>query len=83
MLDVLIPVARTFARLTAEGAESDEIFKALQTEAQQGMLSTRDMIATKGRAAFLGERAIGHLDPGAKTSQVIITTICDLAMRQH
>ena len=36
------------------------------------------MIASKGRAASLGERAIGHLDPGAKTCQVIIHTICDL-----
>jgi len=46
------------------------------------MLSTRDMIATKGRAAFLGERAIGHIDPGARSSQVIISTICDLAAKQ-
>lgn len=83
MLDVLIPVAHTFSRLTAESAEGDAIFKALQAEAEKGMRSTRDMIATKGRAAFLGERAIGHLDPGAKTSQVIISTICDLAMRPH
>ena len=43
------------------------------------MLATRDMIATKGRAAFLGDRAIGHIDPGAKSSEVMIRTLCDLA----
>ncbi|MBU3736043.1 MAG: dihydroxyacetone kinase subunit L [Methylobacterium sp.] len=79
MLDVLIPVSQTFTRLAAEGVDRSELFVVLKREAEQGMLATRDMIATKGRAAFLGERAIGHVDPGAKTSQVIITTICDLA----
>jgi phosphoenolpyruvate---glycerone phosphotransferase subunit DhaL len=79
MLDVLIPVSHTFSRLAAEGFERAELFEVLKREAEQGMLSTRDMVATKGRAAFLGERAIGHIDPGARTSQVIISTICDLA----
>mgnify|MGYP000034508633 len=40
------------------------------------MLSTKDMLATKGRASFLGERAKGHIDPGARSSQLIIDTIC-------
>jgi dihydroxyacetone kinase-like protein len=79
MLDVLIPVSHTFSRLAAEGFERAELFEVLKREAEQGMLSTRDMVATKGRAAFLGARAIGHIDPGARTSQVIISTICDLA----
>ena len=79
MLDVLIPVSHTFTRLAAEGYERHALFEVLKREAEQGMLATRDLIATKGRAAFLGERAIGHIDPGAKTSQVIIATICDLA----
>lgn len=81
MLDVLIPVSQTFVRLAAEGFDREELFEVLKREAEQGMLSTRDMIASKGRAAFLGERAIGHIDPGAKTSQVIIATICDLALQ--
>lgn len=79
MLDVLIPVAQAFTRLAGENHAHRAIFDALKREAEQGMLSTRDLIATKGRAAFLGERAIGHIDPGAKSSQVIIATICDLA----
>lgn len=78
MLDVLVPVARTFTQLAAEGVERAPLLDALKREAETGMLATRDLIATKGRAAFLGERAIGHIDPGAKTSQVIIQTVCDL-----
>lgn len=80
MLDVLIPVSQTFTRLANEGVAREELLEVLKREAEQGMLATRDMIASKGRAAFLGERAIGHIDPGAKTSQVIIHTLCDLAL---
>ena len=82
MLDVLIPVSHTFCRLAAEGFERPELFDVLKREADQGLAATRDMIASKGRAAFLGDRAIGHLDPGAKTCQVIIHTLCDLA-KEH
>ena len=42
------------------------------------MLATRDMIASKGRASFLGERALGHIDPGCKTCEVAITAVCEL-----
>ncbi len=76
MLDVLIPVAKTFAGLAGQ-ADTPAICHALRAEALKGMLSTKDMLATKGRAAFLGERAIGHIDPGAKSCQVAITAICD------
>jgi dihydroxyacetone kinase-like protein len=83
MLDVLIPVARAFTQLSQSGAGRSALLAALKREAEAGMLSTRDMIATKGRAAFLGERAVGHIDPGAKTSQLIICTVCDLALQDH
>ena len=45
------------------------------------MLATRDMIATKGRAYFLGERALGHIDPGCKTCEVAIGAICDVVLQ--
>lgn len=79
MLDVLIPVSQTFTRLAAEGMDRNGLLDVLKREADQGLSATRDMIAAKGRAAFLGERAIGHLDPGAKTCQVMIHAVCDLA----
>lgn len=78
MLDVLIPVARLLARLTDEGVPLPALCERIKQEAETNMLATRDMIATKGRAHFLGERALGHIDPGAKTSQVAIFAVCDL-----
>jgi phosphoenolpyruvate---glycerone phosphotransferase subunit DhaL len=81
MLDVLIPVSETLSQLTADNAPPSNVLEAIKTQAENGMLATRDMIATKGRASFLGERAIGHIDPGARSSQLIITAICDLAGR--
>ena len=81
MLDVLIPVSQRFTELANRNAEPESIYEALKSEAEKGMLATKDMVATKGRAAFLGERAKGHIDPGAKSCQVIINTICDLAAK--
>jgi len=78
MLDVLIPVANQFTTLATQNASAKEISKALTLTAEQGMLSTRDLIATKGRAAGLGERAIGHIDPGAKSCQLMIEAVCNL-----
>lgn len=78
MLDVLIPVARLLVRLNEEGLEVEHICTRIKDEAERGMLATKDMVATKGRAYFLGERAIGHIDPGSKTCQVAIHAVCDL-----
>ncbi|MEQ1601996.1 MAG: dihydroxyacetone kinase subunit DhaL [Methylophilaceae bacterium] len=80
MLDVLIPVAGKFTALAGQGADFASLLQALKQEASLGMQSTKVMIASKGRAAQLGERAIGHIDPGAKSSQVMITAVCDLAL---
>jgi len=80
MLDVLIPVATTFKQFAEQGQSSKDIAAALKTIASDGLESTRNMLATKGRASGLGERAIGHLDAGAKSCQVIIHTVCDLVL---
>jgi len=80
MLDVLIPVADTFKQLAAQGQSTKDIATALKTVASDGLESTRNMLATKGRASGLGERAIGHLDAGAKSCQVMIHTACDIVL---
>jgi dihydroxyacetone kinase-like protein len=77
MLDVLIPAARLLQRLTDEGAPMQELCSQMKQEAERNMLATKDMIATKGRAYFLGERALGHIDPGCKTCEVAIGAVCD------
>ena len=77
MLDVLIPVSELFSKLVEQGASPIEILRQLPGEAEKRMLATKDMLATKGRASGLGERSLGHIDPGAKSCQVIISTVCD------
>jgi len=67
MLDVLIPVA---AKMVI-GTDSEGIRQV----AIEGMESTRDMKATKGRASYLEEKSIGHIDAGARTSQLMICAI--------
>ncbi len=76
MMDVLIPVAERFRELVDRESSVDEILCELPKEAERGMQSTREMLALKGRASFLGERSRGHIDPGARSSQVIITALC-------
>ena len=76
MLDVLIPVSNTLINLKDE-SDISKVAQKIITVAKDGMLSTKDIIATKGRASFLGERAKGHIDPGARSSQLAIEAICN------
>lgn len=75
MLDVLIPVAQHLQQATHENKPLNVILSEIQTVALAGMEATREMLATKGRASFLGERSLGHIDAGAKTAQLIITAL--------
>ena len=81
MLDVLVPASTTFTHAAAQGKPIAEICKEVKNAADKGLEYTRDLVATKGRAASLGERAIGHLDPGAKSCQVMIYAVCDLILK--
>ena len=76
MLDVLIPVSQEMNKLSEE-QDLKLIAKKIKETAEKGMLATKDLIATKGRASFLGERAKGHIDPGARSSQLAIEAICN------
>ena len=76
MLDVLIPVSNELQKLSDE-ENIKRIAEKIKATAEKGMLSTKDLIATKGRASFLGERAKGHIDPGARSSQLAIEAICN------
>ena len=70
MLDVLIPVRDA----VASGADA----AGVRAAADAALEATRDMQATKGRASFLGERSIGHLDPGAASTCQLVHVVCDL-----
>lgn len=82
MLDVLIPVSNQFVLLATQDCDVKLICATLIHTAEQGMLATKDLIATKGRAASLGERAIGHIDPGAKSCQLMIEAVCKLILER-
>jgi len=79
MLDVLIPVSKKLNELS-DKKDSKKIASEIKQTAEIGMLSTKDLIATKGRASFLGERSIGHIDPGARSSQIAIEAICNVIL---
>lgn len=81
MLDVLVPVAHTFIFSAIENKSTVDICQDIQAAADKGLESTRDLVATKGRAAGLGERSKGHLDAGAKSCQVMIKEICNLVIK--
>ncbi len=69
MLDVLIPVS---AALSAGRSAAD--IKAAALAAAEATIPIK---ATRGRASFLGERSIGHMDPGSRSSALIVATVCD------
>jgi dihydroxyacetone kinase-like protein len=69
MLDVLVPVREVLR------AEGPGLAGRLREAAARGSAATTPMRATKGRAAFLGERSVGHMDPGARSSQIIIEAL--------
>jgi dihydroxyacetone kinase-like protein len=72
MLDVLTRVLDT---LRAEAGRPD-LPSRLCLVASEAAEKTAPMLATKGRASFLGERSIGHVDPGARSSCVLVHAIC-------
>jgi phosphoenolpyruvate---glycerone phosphotransferase subunit DhaL len=64
LLDVLVPVQAAFAG----GGDA----RAIAAEAAQAADRTVPMLATRGRASFLGERSIGHMDPGSRSASLLI-----------
>jgi dihydroxyacetone kinase-like protein len=76
MLETLIP---TLEALKANAsAEPAALSAALRTAAFAGADSTIPLRASKGRASFLGERSIGHMDPGARSSALMIEAVCNV-----
>jgi len=72
MLDVLVPVLET---LKTEAGRPD-LIERIRATASESVQRTVPMQATKGRASFLGARSIGHVDPGAKSSCVMLHAVC-------
>jgi phosphoenolpyruvate---glycerone phosphotransferase subunit DhaL len=78
MLDVLVPTLQALQEGAADSASIGELTRKIRSVAADALAATGPMRATKGRASFLGERSIGHLDPGAKSSALLIEAVCDV-----
>jgi dihydroxyacetone kinase-like protein len=71
MLDVLVPVLEELER------GDEQVAQRVKARAAQAAQATVPMQAVKGRASFLGPRSIGHMDPGARSSWLMVAAVCD------
>ncbi len=77
MLDSLTPACAAFHEALDGGDDLKVSLDAAAAAAEQGMKDTIPMLATKGRASYLGERSIGHQDPGATSSYMLVQCAAD------
>jgi len=79
MVDALAAATRAFSKAIAEGASPDDALRSLAEAAQAGATATISMQALKGRASYLGPRSVGHEDPGAVSTALILGALRDAA----
>jgi phosphoenolpyruvate---glycerone phosphotransferase subunit DhaL len=72
MLDALAPVQAELAR-----ADKGDLAARLKRTAAAAAQATAPMKAIRGRASYLGDRSIGHMDPGARSVWLIVAAVCD------
>lgn len=77
MLDAIIPASETYSAKISEGSDIVSALDAACNSAREGVEYTKTIIATKGRASYLGERSIGHQDPGATSAALTLEAIRD------
>lgn len=79
MIDAWTPAVDAATAAAESGAEPAAVLAAAATAAEAGAAATEPLIARKGRASYLGERAIGHRDPGAQSSALILRAAAQAA----
>ena len=79
MLDALMPALAAGQAAASDDADALAVVRAMADAAEAGAASTIPMLATKGRASYLGERSIGHQDPGATSSALLLRALADSA----
>jgi dihydroxyacetone kinase-like protein len=77
MIDAWTPALAAYRARLDEGGGEIESLRAAVLAAEQGMKETIPLQARKGRASYLGERSIGHQDPGATSSYLILKALLD------
>ncbi|MCU1638195.1 MAG: dhaL [Microbacteriaceae bacterium] len=79
MIDSWTPAVDAAGSAVAAGKSEAEVLKAAADAAEQGAADTEPLVARKGRASYLGERAIGHRDPGAQSTALLLRAAADVA----
>jgi len=77
MIDALEPAVQAYSAALAAGQDTKAALAAAADAAEEGMRATIPLLATKGRASYLGERSIGHQDPGATSTALLLATAAD------
>lgn len=77
MLDAMVPAMNAMEAAFQENQDAKAAVKAGVEAAQAGVEHTKDLIATKGRASYVGERGIGHQDPGATSFLFMLQTAAE------
>jgi dihydroxyacetone kinase-like protein len=83
MIDALQPAVDAMRKGVAENGGAIAALKQATAAAEAGMKATIPMKALKGRASYLGERSIGHQDPGATSSYLMLKAITDTVAARH
>jgi phosphoenolpyruvate---glycerone phosphotransferase subunit DhaL len=78
MLDVLSPAVAAFQNAIGEGKNSIQAMQETVAAGERGMHDTTPMLAKKGRASYLGERSVGHQDPGATSSYLMLKSLLEV-----
>lgn len=78
MLDALYPALDALKQAIADGVPTGDALKRSAEAAHQGMLATVPLMARKGRASYLGERSIGHQDPGATSTTLLLESVAKI-----
>jgi dihydroxyacetone kinase-like protein len=81
MLDALYPALVAGKQAQIEAAPLPQVMEQMAAGAEEGMKKTIPMLATKGRASYLGERSIGHQDPGATSSWLLLKSLAEVSAR--
>lgn len=79
MVDALTPAAEAAAQAADAGASPAAVLAAAAEAARAGAEATIPLVATKGRASYLGERSAGHQDPGATSTALVLEAAADTA----
>ena len=77
MIDALLPAIAALRAAVDESKGSVGAMEDAVAAAEQGMKDTIPLQARKGRASYLGERSIGHQDPGATSSYLILNALLE------